>query len=449
MVDTTDGMSIAVSAVEEALENFDCQPVLFIGAGLSRRYIGAPDWEGALRLALDKMQGDGPDYSYLVQKHGDNKVAIGTEIGEALFEWAWKGGKAAFDAELYQSKDKFIFLKSVVAQHLADLVPAEIDKSDPEIDRELKALVAIRPHAVITTNYDNALETIFKGYEPIIGAGVLRYNLDSFGEIFHIHGSISEPSSLVIAQPDYQGWSEESRYFAAKLLTYFVEHPVFIFGYGLGDPNVQTVLRDIGRIVADETGLIGNVIQVVWHSDPEKAKGASEFAIAGDETQYRLKVLNVSSLSDIFEALAAQHELKAVNPALVRALAARVMKLTRKDIPNGEVEVDFSTLERLTSNDDEVPKMLGLTISDSENKLHPYTLGMVAEELGLKNWNQVDKVLKGIEQEKGVKFRDTDNRYHCKIKTGKKEKSATRKWSQEAIDLIKRAMNGQDYTLEL
>ena len=74
---------------------------------------------------------------------------------------------------------------------------------------------------------------------------------------------------------------------------------------------------------------------------------------------------------------------------------------------------------------------------------------MVAEELGLKNWNQVDKVLKGIEQEKGVKFRDTDNRYHCKIKTGKKEKSATRKWSQEAIDLIKRAMNGQDYTLEL
>ncbi|MCC2980360.1 SIR2 family protein [Sphingomonas sp. IC4-52] len=444
-----DGTTIAVSAVEQTLENFDCQPVLFIGAGLARRYIGAPDWEGALRHALSCMGEEGPDYSYLVQKHNDDKVAIGTDIGNALFEWAWAKGRGNFEEELYQSKDRYIFLKTVIADHLRSITPKKIDEDDKEIVRELKALVAIRPHAIITTNYDDTLERIFTGYEPIVGTGVLRYNLDSFGEIFHIHGSVSDPSSLVISGPDYESWSEDSRYFAAKLLTYFVEHPVFIFGYGLGDPNVQTVLRDIGRITADETGLIGNVIQIVWHSDPDKAKGASEFVVAGGSTQYRLKVLNVSSLADIFEALAAQHDLKYVNPALVRALAARVMKLTRKDIPNGEVEVDFTTLERLTSSDDEVPRMLGLTITDTENKLHPYTLGMVAEELGLKNWQQVDKILKRIEEDKGVKFRDTDNRYHCKIKTGKKENSATRKWSQEAIDLIKKASDGLDYQVDL
>ncbi len=125
------------------------------------------------------------------------------------------------------------------------------------------------------------------------------------------------------------------------------------------------------------------------------------------------------------------------------------MKLTRKDIPSGEVEVDYTTLERLANNADEVPKMLGLTISDSENKLHPYTLGMVAEELGYASWNQADKLLKKIIEDTGVNLRETDNRYHCKIKTGKKEKSATRKWSQEAVDLLKQVRDGQAYQLDL
>src|SRR5690606_15235624 len=91
--------------------------------------------------------------------------------------------------------------------------------------------------------------------------------LNSFGEIFHIHGMTSDPASLVLTNTDYDNWHKQSRYFAAKLLTYFVEHPVFIFGYGLGDPNVRTLLQDIGRIVADETGLVGNVAQIVWHAE--------------------------------------------------------------------------------------------------------------------------------------------------------------------------------------
>jgi len=439
----------AVDVISEALESFDCQPVLFVGAGIARRYIGAPDWDGALQYALSKLGDKAPPYSYFVQKYNDEKVLIGTEIGDLLFEWAWKDGKDKFDERLFNSKDRFVFLKEIISQHLNSITPGDIDVSSDLIKREIKALKAIRPHAIITTNYDSTLEKIFSGYEAIVGAGVLKYNLNSFGEIFHIHGMAEQPSSLVISKPDYDNWSDESKYFASKLLTYFVEHPVFIFGYGLGDPNVQTVLRDIGRITADDSGLIGNVIQVVWYDDAEKISGPAEFVIAGGDRQYRLRVLNVTSLAEVFEALAAKHELKDVNPALVRALAARVMKLTRKDIPSGEVEVDFSTLERLAKNEDELPKMLGLTYSDSENKLHPYTLSMVADEIGLKNWQGADKILKKIKEETGVELRDSDNRYHCKIKTGKKDKSATRKWSQEAIDLLRAVEEGKEYKIEI
>jgi len=230
----------AVDVISEALESFDCQPVLFVGAGIARRYIGAPDWDGALQYALSKLGDNAPPYSYFVQKYNDEKVLIGTEIGDLLFEWAWKDGKDQFDEKLFNSKDRFVFLKEIVSQHLTSITPIDIDVSSELIKREIKALKAIRPHAIITTNYDSTLEKIFAGYEAIVGAGVLKYNLNSFGEIFHIHGMAEQPSSLVISKPDYDDWSEESKYFASKLLTYFVEHPVFIFGYGLGDPNVQT-----------------------------------------------------------------------------------------------------------------------------------------------------------------------------------------------------------------
>jgi hypothetical protein len=170
-------------------------------------------------------------------------------------------------------------------------------------------------------------------------------------------------------------------------LTYFVEHPVFIFGYGLGDPNVRTLLRDIGRIAADESGLVRNVVQVVWHPQPKPGAAKSEVVIddEDDGRQYRLRAINMTSLHSVFKLLAARHELKQVNPALLRALSARLMKLTRKDILRESIEIAYATLEQVTTDDKHIPKMLGLTFADSDNKTHPFTLTQVADELGLRD----------------------------------------------------------------
>ncbi|TPJ62167.1 SIR2 family protein [Mesorhizobium sp. B2-7-1] len=448
----TDGeLDTAVSvagAIQAVVEEFDVQPVLFIGAGLARRYMQAPDWEGALRYALEILGESAPSYSYFAQKFGDDKVKIGTAIADLIFEWAWSDGRDHFDAALFEGADRHVFIKSIIAEHLKKITPADRDGLAAKYNEEISALRDIRPHAIITTNYDSMIELIFEGYEPIVGRGVLRYDLNSFGEIFHIHGMLGEPQSLVLTSGDYENWHKQSRYFAAKLLTYFVEHPVFIFGYGLGDPNVRTLLQDIGRIVADETGLVSNVAQVVWHAELKSGPSQSEVVIDDDEEsgrQYRLRVFNVSSLREVFELLSARHELKQVNPALLRALAARLMKLTRKDIPRGTVEVDYATLEKVAQDDEQLPRMLGLTFADTDNKTHPFTLSQVADELKLKGWNDLNPVIRKIKDEKRVDLRASDNCYHERIKTGKR--SATRKWSHEAVDLFRNVMAGKEYKL--
>lgn len=436
-----------ISLIEETLQNYDCLPVLFVGAGLSRRYLGAPDWDSALQAASDFLGERKPEYKYLLQRYENNRAQIGTHIGDMIFEWAWNEGKNSFPPELFESDDKYIFIKWLVADQLNN-IENNIGDLDDQMKAEISALQAIRPHAVITTNYDMMCESILPGYDPIVGNNVLHYNLNAFGEIFHIHGISSDPSSIVLTENDYKNWSENSKYFAAKLLTYFAEHPVFIIGYAIGDPNVKTILADIGRLTSDKDGFINNVIQIVYDPAVQESK-IGEFAIEHENMQYRLSTIKTNSFLPVFQSLSAQHELANVNPALVRSLAARVMRLTRRDIPSGDIQVDYGTLERFAADEDELPKVLGLTIIDNNNKHHPYTLSMVADQLGLGAWQHADKLLKRIKEDTGIDLKASDNRYHCRIKTGKKEASAVRKWSDEAVALLKRVRDNEAYEMKL
>ncbi len=292
------------------------------------------------------------------------------------------------------------------------------------------------------------IEQILDGYESIVGSNVLKYNLNAYGEVYHIHGSVVDPTTMVLVESDYKDWDKNSKYFASKLLTYFAEHPIFIFGYALSDPNVRTVLGDIGRYVADETGLIGNVIQVIWHPEQDWEESETEFAIESEGFQFRIRVLHVNSLLNIFESLHARHELLNVNPAIVRALAARVMQLTRRDIPNGNIEVDYKTLEHAATGDN-LPAMLGLTLANNVNMQHPHLLSAVGKQLGYAGWHGADKLIKKVQQDTGIDIKDSDNRYHCRVKTGSGDKSFSRKFSDEAVALLGQVRDGKDYKVEL
>lgn len=447
--ESSERASVTEEVISGLLENFDCQPVLFIGAGLARRYLGAPDWEGVLRHILSILPESAPSYEYLAQKFDNDLISIGSELTDLVFEWAWSEGRSQFPDELFSQENKSVFLKHLLAELLTGLTPDDMSKQNPEFADEFSALQAIRPHALITTNYDQMLEKLFPGYEGIVGKQVLRYNLNAYGEVYHIHGSVTDPSTIVINRDDYTRWINESKYFAEKLLTYFAEHPVIVLGYSLSDTNVRVVLEDIGAIAADETGLIANVLQVIYDEKIEGNPVQTEIAIPVNGSQYRIKALQTPNLIDVFKALTARHELRDVNPALVRALAARAMKLTRSDIPSGNIEVDYQTLEGIVDSDDALPTLLGITQADDVNKSHPYTLSIVGEKLGFNGWNGAHKLLQKIKNDKGVDIRATDNQYHCAVKVGKKDTSLARKYSEALVVLLEKVREGKVYQVKL
>jgi hypothetical protein len=83
------------------LDETGCQPILFMGSGISQRYFGAPTW---LNL-LDRLITDCPlcndTLGFLTQKHDNDLPSVGSELVELYRTWAWKEGRPLFPAELF------------------------------------------------------------------------------------------------------------------------------------------------------------------------------------------------------------------------------------------------------------------------------------------------------------------------------------------------------------
>ncbi len=167
--------------IQEALATKECQPILLVGAGLSRRYFQAPDWHGALSQALASIEDGGPAYEYYAQLYKNDAIKVGTALVSRVHDWAWGKGRKLFPEELFkENMSPDVFLKHLIAENLKKITPDAASVSKGVFGTEIAQLKDIRPHAIITTNFDCFLEQVFEGYEPIIGQKVIRYNLNSF-----------------------------------------------------------------------------------------------------------------------------------------------------------------------------------------------------------------------------------------------------------------------------
>ncbi|MDC5392199.1 SIR2 family protein, partial [Acinetobacter baumannii] len=77
-----------------------------------------------------------------------------------------------------------------------------------EMSQELAELVKARKNigSILTTNYDLYVEKFFK-FLPLIGNNILLSN--PYGSVYKIHGCVSDASSMVITQSDYNKFEQK------------------------------------------------------------------------------------------------------------------------------------------------------------------------------------------------------------------------------------------------
>lgn len=351
-----------ISDIASVLAAASCQPILFIGSGFSRRYAGGPNWEELLRKLASACPVIDKDFAYYKQAYAGDLKKIGTLFTELYREWAWNKGKSKFPAEYFtESYSSDIFIKHTISEILKGLGPKSSKGSygSTELDSEIAALKAISAHAIVTTNYDEVIEPLFPDYERIQGQQILRKPYLAIGEIFKIHGCISDPLSIVINEADYQRFNEDHKYLSAKLLTYFVEHPLIFIGYRAEDPNIKEILYDVDRMVRANFQLVPNIYVLEW--DPkinESSYPARDKVISvATDMNIRIKSITASSFEWVFKAFGQSGDLEKINTKLLRALMARSVELVRCNIPKKHIEIDFKTLDHAVSSGESFAKL--------------------------------------------------------------------------------------------
>lgn len=232
--------------LSEILQSHIGGAFLFIGSGFSRRYLNLEDWEGL----LTKFCNTGKSFKYYKSSADGNLAKAAELLANDFHEVWWKDNSYISNREKYESfsKDTTSALRIEISHYLKNLN----NKINKEYQNEINALENLNIDGIITTNWDMFLENIFPDYEVYIGQQELLFsNPQEVGEIYKIHGSASNPNSLVLTESDYQKFEARNAYLASKLITIFMEHPIIFIGYSLNDENIRAILASIVRCIDD------------------------------------------------------------------------------------------------------------------------------------------------------------------------------------------------------
>jgi len=489
--------------IEETVTMANCQPVIFAGTGLSIRYFGAPSWDGLLETLVEDCDGLGKEYGYYRQTRDPTEV--GQFLSEQYAEWAWseygdhdeddESELSGWDETLFDHEnDRDVFLKAKIADLIQEMTPETVDDlyedtvhesiSLDEALREIDLLQEIQPHAVITTNYDRFFEAIFNeeisdanlldddrvgsagfnrdkeidpedipSYRVVVGEQVLRTRYRNIGEILHIHGSVSNPTSLVLTEDDYREFNNRRRYLSSKMLTYFAEHPLLIVGYRPDDPNVQQVLTWADEVLSDDQSITEDIYFIRWDEDVEERDTyPREHDIKLDDGGHlRVKSIIADDFDWVFEAFAQGDEL-AVDPRYLRSLLAQTYDVVSSMSSGGEV-VDVQRLEDVATDVGELRTVLGYMEGDPGQIppiqfQHTYRPSDAAEEVGVDSFQNLNQdIIEQIKEVTGIDLKSFNNRYH--IAFFEESGVTPRRYSEDAIDLFRKVKNGESYSLEI
>lgn len=243
--------------LENLINEFQTIPFLFVGSGLSRRYYHLPNWTDLLKQMIKLFNDDPLAYrryennaSFKNNEYGMNP-AIASLIEED-FNKEW------FDNEKIRNLDD-CYMKKV----LDGCSPFKAEmcyylKYHSILDVSMKNEVTLFGNVakksiagIITTNYDLFFETYLSDFKVYVGQNELLFSkLQGIAEVYKIHGSLNDPSSIVIDERDYRDFKEKSEYLAAKLLTIFIEYPIIFIGYSISDSNIIDILSSVAKCMS-------------------------------------------------------------------------------------------------------------------------------------------------------------------------------------------------------
>lgn len=343
-----------MDSLKEIFRSFNSLPYLFIGSGISRRYLELEDWKGLLEKFIHKINSDDLAFE---RYYNDAKISLkkmNVDDESLILPMVASLLESDFDQKWFKDESFSENRKRYINEVKAGISPfrleiAEYIKSNSNLDgineihkREIDLLHDIADksiNGIITTNYDLLIQNLLKDkdYDTYIGQKNLMFSsVNGIREIYKIHGCCDDPSSIMITYEDYIKYRKRNAYIAAKLLTIFVEHPIIFLGYNIGDNNIINILESIVDCLdEDNIDQLKNRLFFVQRSKIEGHINVVDHVQQFGKISIPMKKVEINDFSLLYEAIL---ETKAkYNPRLLKMLKNDIYDLVVTNKANGKL----------------------------------------------------------------------------------------------------------------
>ena len=318
-------------ALLQHLARFQTAPFLFVGPELSERYLDLPSVSDMLR--------------YVKTTRVRPAAATMSAVHQGLSVSNTNGSSRS------AARAPAIDSESSLKAHVAGFV-RERDRTeprDPVLRAELAALASAVIDGVITTTWDSLLERTFPDFEVYVGQqAVIRADVMGIAEVYRIHGSATDPDSLVLTRRDHHQFRERSPYFAAKILSAFTEHPVVFLGCSPESSDVVAILSSIAAcLTADSIKALKNRLIFV-ECDPKSRtrRLVSTTLELPNGLSLPARTIRVADYRGVFAALATRR--RSLPASQLRRLKQRVHRLAIAGDPQDQFHaqgIDDKTID--------------------------------------------------------------------------------------------------------
>ena len=272
-------------------------PIVFIGSGMSKRFLDSfPSWNELLTEYWQKIGEKQNFFSFLHEITEQHPAESKTEQDFIANVQAASYIERKFNQLFFDEKISIEGLNLETAQ-TQRISPFKKDvanrftkyslRSGNNAEYSLFVAMLQKARMIVTTNHDTFLEDSITNYSDqkptvFVGRNSFFDSSDGWSEIYKIHGSVTEPNSIVITAKDYDLYDRNSVLVSAKILTSMIDSPIIFFGYSMTDRNVRKVLDDFSSQLPQE--------------DPRKSANRI-FVVERDEGQDNVNEMIVSDPS--------------------------------------------------------------------------------------------------------------------------------------------------------
>ena len=366
-------------------------PVLFIGSGISKRYLyDFPDWEGLLKDSFKIVNPDPYYYSQYVERfrrEGHSPFEINTKLASVI--------ENDFNAAFYARKVKIKIGNpknpkwvdqgiSPYKMFLVSYFKKLRVNSDPSLLKEIDSfrLLKNKVLAVITTNYDTFIESeiLRNDYQVFCHQNEL-FSADSYNiaEIYKIHGSVLDAKSIVITEKDYANFNSSRKLIIAKMLTLFAESPIIFLGYSFTDENIQRIIEDfLECLTPKELSSISNHFVFISYKKGEKRLIETKRTIfTSNKKEIPITEITTDNYSTVYEKL--NNIIPGIAASRVRETRKIIKQIVDQNISSDTAEsviVDIDDLDNI----DLSAKPLAIAIGYRDSILNKVGYGILDVE---------------------------------------------------------------------